>query len=113
MIADIRRKVKTFPPILNPIPKKKTETFCFGDIRAMISIEDLIGLIQGGIPDAEVDVMDKTGMRDHYIVYVTSSKFEGMNVMDKHRTVQELLTPAMQDGRLHAVEIKTALPSSN
>ncbi len=77
----------------------------------MISIEDLIGIIQKGIPDAEVNVLDKTGMKDHFIIHVTSKSFEEMDLMSRHRTVQELLNPAMKDGRIHAAEIKTATPS--
>ena len=76
----------------------------------MISIEDLISLVKTGIPDAEVNVMDRTGMADHFIINVVSRKFEGMNVMERHRTVQETLNPAMKDGRIHAAEIKTAVP---
>ncbi len=76
----------------------------------MISVPDLIGLVKEKLPDAEVSVLDKTGMMDHFIVHVTSSQFASMNLMDRHRTVQESLNPAMQDGRLHAVEIKTATP---
>ena len=76
----------------------------------MISIEDLISLVKTGIPDAEVNVMDRTGMSDHFIINVVSKKFEGMNVMERHRTVQETLNPAMKDGRIHAAEIKTAVP---
>jgi len=30
--------------------------------------------------------------------------------MDRHRKVQDALNPAMQDGRIHAAEIKTATP---
>ncbi|MFQ5451384.1 MAG: BolA/IbaG family iron-sulfur metabolism protein [Nitrospinaceae bacterium] len=77
----------------------------------MISIEDLIGMVKNSIPDAEVNVLDKTGMKDHFIVHVTSKNFEKMDLMSRHRAVQEVLTPAMQDGRIHAVEIKTAVPT--
>ncbi len=76
----------------------------------MISIENLIALVQSGIPDAEVNVMDKTGMMDHFIIHVTSSQFEKMNVMERHRAVQATLNAAMADGRIHAAEIKTATP---
>jgi stress-induced morphogen len=76
----------------------------------MISIENLIGLVQSGIPDADVNVMDKTGMKDHFIIHVTSKTFESMNIMERHRAVQDTLNPAMQDGRIHAAEIKTATP---
>ena len=76
----------------------------------MISIEDLVGLVTSKIPDAEVNVMDRTGMKDHFMIHVTSATFKDMDLMARHRTVQEILTPAMQDGRIHAAEIKTATP---
>ena len=77
----------------------------------MIRIPDLIDLIQKDIPDAEVNVLDKTGMSDHFIIHVTSQAFEDMGIMDRHRKVQDSLSEAMSDGRLHAAEIKTAVPS--
>lgn len=78
----------------------------------MINVPDLVKLVTDNIPDAEVNCLDKTGVRDHYIIHVTSSQFEGQDVMSRHRMVQECLTAAMQDGRLHAAEIKTAVPGS-
>ncbi len=76
----------------------------------MIKIPDLIQLITTQIPDAEVNVMDKTGMSDHFIIHVTSKEFDGLNVMDRHRKVQGCLSDAMADGRVHAAEIKTDVP---
>ena len=77
----------------------------------MISIPDLVALVKGSIPDAEVEILDKTGMSDHFIIHVTSATFEPMDLMARHRAVQAVLNPAMQDGRVHAAEIKTATPS--
>jgi acid stress-induced BolA-like protein IbaG/YrbA len=76
----------------------------------MISIPDLIALVKVKLPDAEVNVMDKTGMSDHFIIHVVSKEFESMDLMARHRAVQESLNAAMQDGRVHAAEIKTATP---
>jgi stress-induced morphogen len=76
----------------------------------MIPVEDLTALIKGGFPDAEIEITDKTGMRDHYMIRVVSSRFDGVNILDRHRQVMAQLQPAMQDGRLHAAEIQTALP---
>ena len=76
----------------------------------MISIPDLIELVKTAVPDAEVNVLDKTGMSDHFIIHVTSAAFEELGIMDRHRKVQDALNPAMQDGRIHAAEIKTATP---
>ncbi len=76
----------------------------------MIRIPDLIALVKSQIPDAEVNALDKTGMSDHFIIHVTSQEFADKNVMERHRLVQGCLTAAMQDGRVHAAEIKTAVP---
>ena len=76
----------------------------------MISIPDLINLVKIAVPDAEINVLDKTGMSDHFIIHVTSAGFEELGIMDRHRKVQDALNPAMQDGRIHAAEIKTATP---
>ena len=76
----------------------------------MISIPDLIDLVKTAVPDAEVNVLDKTGMSDHFIIHVTAAAFEELGIMDRHRKVQDALNPAMQDGRIHTAEIKTATP---
>ena len=78
----------------------------------MISIPDLIGIVKAAVPDAEVNVMDKTGMSDHFIIHVVSTSFEELGIMDRHRKVQDALNPAMADGRIHAAEIKTAVPQA-
>jgi stress-induced morphogen len=49
-------------------------------------------------------------MKDHFIIHVTSAAFEELGIMDRHRKVQDALNPAMADGRVHAAEIKTAVP---
>jgi stress-induced morphogen len=77
----------------------------------MISPQDITELVQAQMPDAEVGVMDRTGMQDHYIIHVVSEAFKGKGVMDRHRMVYAALEPAMKDGRLHAAEIKTELPA--
>ena len=41
----------------------------------MISIPDLAALVKESIPDAEVEILDKTGMSDHFIIHVTSATF--------------------------------------
>ncbi len=76
----------------------------------MIRIPDLIQLIKDKIADAEVNVMDKTGMSDHFVIHVVSKEFDGKNIMERHRMVQSCLTDAMNDGRVHAAEIKTDVP---
>ena len=78
----------------------------------MIRVPDLIELVKKTIPDAVVNVMDKTGMSDHFVIHVVSAKFEELSIMDRHRLVQESISDAMKDGRVHAAEIKTEVPSN-
>lgn len=74
----------------------------------MITPQEITTLIQAEYPNAKVDLLDKTGMSDHFIIRVVTPAFEGVGIMDRHRAVMKCLEPAMQDGRLHAVELQTA-----
>ena len=78
----------------------------------MISETDLKALITEALPDAHVDVLDKTGMQDHYIAFVKAAAFEGKSALERHRMVLEAVKPAHDDQRLHAIEIKTAVPET-
>jgi stress-induced morphogen len=68
---------------------------------------ELTALIRRALPDATVDVFDRTGTRDHYNLRVASSGFAGLSPLDQHRLIYKALGEALGDGRLHAVEIKT------
>ena len=64
-------------------------------------------LIKKGIPGAQVQVEDMTGTGDHFQIVVISQVFKGKMLIDQHRLVQQVLKEAMDDGRIHAVHIKT------
>jgi stress-induced morphogen len=76
----------------------------------MTHSEEIAQLIKQSIPDAEVKVEDMTGTGDHFEILVVSSAFKGKMLIDQHRLVQQALKEAMEDGRIHAVHIKTKLP---
>lgn len=76
----------------------------------MISTDELTQIITSELSDARVEIHDRTGASDHFSIKVTSSQFADLNIMDRHRKVMGILQPAMSDGRLHAVELKTELP---
>jgi len=78
-------------------------------IHAPHLIDHLKATLEG---DPHVEVFDKTGAADHYIVYVRSSEFTGKPLMARHRLVQAALKPLMDAGQLHAAEIKTAVPEA-
>ncbi len=69
-----------------------------------------MGYIKKSMPDADVDVIDKTGMMDHYALEITSGVFKGMNLLDRQRKVFAALNEPMKDGRIHALEIKSRAP---
>ena len=69
-------------------------------------------LIQRAIPDAQIQVQDMTGGSDHFHILVVSSVFKGKMLIDQHRLVQQPLQAALDDGRIHAVQIKTQTPEA-
>ena len=73
----------------------------------MISDESLIALIRESIPDADVDVFDRTGTRDHFNLTIRSSAFRGQPLLAQHRLVYSALKDALANGRVHAVELTT------
>ncbi len=76
----------------------------------MIDNQSLTALIRAQIPDADVDIVDRTGTMDHFNVTVRSRAFSGQPLIDQHRLVYGALDAALKDGRVHAVELKTIVP---
>ena len=76
----------------------------------MMTAEEIRDRILEGIPGAEADVVDTVGDANHWRVLVTSNAFEGLGLMDQHRLVMDLFRDVIGD-RMHAIEIKTMLPS--
>lgn len=76
----------------------------------MIDDAALTALLRESLPDARVRMRDMTGTMDHLDVLVTSSAFAGKSRLDRHRMVERALAPARADGRIHALQIRTATP---
>ena len=76
----------------------------------MITDAAMTALIRETLPDAHVRIHDLTGTMDHFEVLVRSSAFAGKSLMDRHRLVEKALKQARDDGRIHALAIRTALP---
>ena len=72
--------------------------------------DEIVTLIKQELPDAEVQVEDMTGTGDHFQIHVVSRAFEGKMLIEQHRIVQASIKPALEDGRIHAVHIKTETP---
>ena len=73
----------------------------------MIDNESLTALIRNDLPDATVDIYDRTGTMDHFNITVRSGAFAGRTLIEQHQLVYGALKGALKDGRVHAVELKT------
>jgi len=73
----------------------------------MIDNESLASIIRNALPDARVDIVDRTGTMDHFNVTVRSAAFAGKGLIEQHQMVYGALKDALKDGRVHAVELKT------
>jgi stress-induced morphogen len=78
----------------------------------MIDNASLTALIRSELPDAEVDIYDRTGTMDHFNVTVRSAKFAGATLIQQHQMVYAALRGALKDGRVHAVELTTLVSES-
>jgi stress-induced morphogen len=75
----------------------------------MIENRELTQLIRSKLPDADVQVVDRTGTMDHFNVTVRSHAFAGKSLIEQHQLVYGALRAALADGRVHAVELKTVV----
>jgi acid stress-induced BolA-like protein IbaG/YrbA len=78
----------------------------------MITPEEVKTMIESAFPGAEVTISDMTGTGDHFEIHVVSGEFSGKSLVERHRMVQAPLREALQDGRIHAIQIKTYVAPS-
>jgi stress-induced morphogen len=73
-----------------------------------VSVERLRGLLEDAFPEASnLDVVDRTGTGDHFLVSVESDRFDGLPLIDQHRLVNQALAAPLADGTIHELRIKT------
>ena len=75
----------------------------------MIDENSMVALIRATLPDAQVQIWDRTGTMDHFDVLIRSNAFAGKSLLDRHRLVEKAVKPARDDGRIHALAIRTEL----
>jgi stress-induced morphogen len=78
----------------------------------MIDNDALTALIRADLPDAQVEIFDRTGTMDHFNVTVRSRAFAGRTLIEQHQLVYGALRSALKDGRVHAVELRTLVSES-
>lgn len=73
-------------------------------------LEKIQKLLIQAIPDANVEMRDYKHDGRHVVLTVTSTKFEGLGLVDQHRLVMAPLKPMLESGEVHALKIKTHVP---
>jgi len=73
--------------------------------------EDLMNLLETGLPGADIRIDDLRGDGEHYAAYITHAEFSGKNRVQQHQMVYAALQGKM-GGDLHALQIHTSIPTS-
>ena len=76
-----------------------------------ISVSDAVkALIETGIPDAKVEVVDTTGTKDHFSAVVISETFDELTLIEQHQSVYKAVGAHMTK-EIHALQLKTYSPT--
>ena len=75
----------------------------------MIEPSEVERLLRAAFPDAELEVVDLTGTKDHYRARIVSSAFAGKSRVAQHQLVYRALGDAMS-GPIHALALQTSTP---
>lgn len=63
--------------------------------------------VLAALPGAEIVVEDMSGTGDKLQVIVKSSLFKDLSLIEQHKLVQDSVREMLDDGRIHALSIKT------
>jgi stress-induced morphogen len=74
-------------------------------------LAELKAMIEAALPGASVEVSDETGNGDHLRAVVSAAQFEGRSRIDQHRLVKAAVKTRFDDGTIHALSVKTDVPS--
>ncbi len=76
----------------------------------MMDPEDIKKVIEEKLAGATAQVADLTGTFDHFEAQVTWAGFQGKSLIQQHQMVNKALEEALENGAIHALKIKTAVP---
>ena len=77
----------------------------------MADLAELKTMIEAALPGAEVEVSDEDGGGQHLRAEVMAPQFAGLSRIDQHRLVKAAVKERFDDGTIHALSVKTAVPS--
>lgn len=67
--------------------------------------------LKAAFPDAEIELEDLTGTRDHYQARIVSAAFAGKTPVEQHQLVYGALAEEMK-GPIHALALRTYTPEA-
>jgi stress-induced morphogen len=73
--------------------------------------QELEATLLRAFPDADLEIKDLTGTRDHYQARIVSTAFAGKSRIEQHRLVYAALGDAMK-GPVHALALQTFTPEA-
>jgi stress-induced morphogen len=71
---------------------------------------DIETMIKAAIPDAQIELVDTAGDKDHWSATIQSEQFRGKSKVQQHQMVYAALQGKM-GGELHALALQTSAPS--
>jgi stress-induced morphogen len=74
-----------------------------------MSPDDIIAKIRAALPDAQVELQDLTGTKDHWKATIVSAAFAGKSLIARHRLVMAALADEMK-GPIHALTLDVKTP---
>lgn len=74
-----------------------------------MAADDIVRLIEEGLPGAQVRLEDLAGDGDHYAAHVVFEGFRGKSRVQQHQMVYKSLQGRM-GGELHALALQTTVP---
>jgi stress-induced morphogen len=77
----------------------------------MLDIGEIRRRIEGALPGAVVEIRDTNGNGDHFEARVTAAAFVGRSRIEQHQMVYAPLRDLLATGELHALALKTEVPS--
>ena len=77
----------------------------------MIEPDEVKRLLATAFPDADLELVDLTGTKDHYQARIVSTAFAGKSLIEQHQLVYRALGDAMA-GPIHALALKTYAPDA-
>jgi stress-induced morphogen len=76
-----------------------------------VDLAELKAMIEAALPGAAVEVFDEDGGGQHLKAVVSATQFEGLSRIDQHRLVKAAVKARFDDGSIHALSVKTDVPS--